>query len=325
MRITATSLGLLGTLLAGCMAPMEAEDLVLEDAEAVTFDELRSVPDAQRLAPTPPPPTVEVEVEPPVPAARSGSAVRPRFIEDTSEQSCASVWAAGFPAISADGQTVVVPRADHLELSMISGALELQWHDVGSGAITEVDPVVDGMNNENGSCSTMERGDHRQIQRVNRALAKHRWRTMEPLPVAFFNPDTGHQEYRDEYFGDVPGSARVPQLGIRHGEIFLRIPGVRVLERHAASAELNWHPFAVFGDRSTGTAVIVSMDCAGESCTCDPSYTAQVVQWQPETFDVIEQRPCLDPDTHDEVADGWAICEPIDFGIGTVGSAWAIG
>ena len=323
MRATMT-LGLLGTLLAGCMAPMEAEDLVLEDAEAAAFDELRHIPDAPRL--DPPAPVVEKEVEAPTPPPTpAGATVRPRFVADTSEESCTSIHAEGFPAISADGSTVVVPRADHLQLSMISGSLELQWHDARTGELVQSDGVIDGLANEDGTCPAMERADRKNLREANRALAGQRWRSMESLPVAFTHPDVGGKEYRDEYFADVPAGDRVPQLGIRHGQIFLRIPGVQVLERTPASPQLHSYPIAAFGDRATGTAVIVSMDCVGESCTCDPSYTAQVVRWQPETLEVIAQHPCLDSDEHDEVADGWANCEPMDFGFGPAASAWTIG
>ncbi|MDC0675509.1 hypothetical protein [Nannocystis radixulma] len=49
--------------------------------------------------------------------------------------------------------------------------------------------------------------------------------------------------------------------------------------------------------------LIVFQTCLGTSCTCDPSYTAQIAHWGPETFATIDARPC-NPASQNERSDG---------------------
>lgn len=83
----------------------------------------------------------------------------------------------------------------------------------------------------------------------------------------------------------------------------------------------------VYGDRTTGTVLLVTVACAGDSCTCDPSFTAHVLHWSDETFATIEARPCIPADedaTEDEGArEGWASCEPVDQGFDV--TPWVFG
>lgn len=50
-----------------------------------------------------------------------------------------------------------------------------------------------------------------------------------------------------------------PQLAARNGEIALRITGVKVFERHDPSG----NPYAAYGDRETGTVVLLTVECVG--------------------------------------------------------------
>lgn len=312
---------MLGTLLGGCTAPPEAEDLVLAEHEAADALALCSIPDGERSA-LDPPPEVEVEVEvaetepvPEEPARRTGP---PRFIPDRGPEACWGVTARGFPAISTDGHTVVVPEAEHLQLSYTPGELALRWLDTAEGTVTRTDPLI--ASSDWGGEEECELSGRRSLRRrsraTNRALAEGSWRTMERLPIELFYP---HTYMIEAYLEEFAPHERAPQLVVQHGEAIVRIPGVEVLERHPI--EPTGEPYAAFGDRQTGTVVLVTMTCSGDSCTCDPRFSSQVLHWQPSTFDAIEQRPC-DRDTT-AVDRGETYCDPIDYGFGTGDDAWS--
>lgn len=316
MRRIATTAVMLGTLLGGCMAPPEAEDLVLAERETADAFDLCSIPDGERPAPAPPTDVVEPEPEPiePAPTRSSGP---PRFIPDRGPDACWGVKAQGFPAISTDGRTVVVPEAQHLQLSDTPGDLALRWLDTAAGTVTRTDPVItDSDWGGDEECDPAGRRSLRRSARAtNRALAEGSWRTMEPLPIDLFYPDTYMIEV---YLEEFSPRERAPQLIVQHGEAIVRVPGVEVLERHPI--ESTGEPYAVYGDRHTGTVVLVTMACNGESCTCDPRFSAQVLHWQPSTFEAIERRPCDRDGTGDE---GENYCDPIDYGFGTGDDAWS--
>lgn len=312
MRAAATvTVTLLLTAMSGaCMAPLEAEELVLVDEEEIDPPDLRSIPDGER-APSPPPepPPVEAERSPAV-----GSDV-PYFDLSVDEEGCTVVSAEGFPAISPDGRTVVVPAAEHFQLSDLPGTLGLQRHDVELGTITwqEVVAAGDGLRDDDMSCEpSAARALRRRVRALNRELASQPWRTMEPLPVEYYDPYTFDIELYKE---GTPPSERMVQLIIQHGEILARIAGVRVLEREPLASHMQGSVHEAYGDRETGSVVVVSMTCAGDSCTCDPAFSAQVLRWAPETFDAIERRPCEDDES---------TCEPIDYGFNGQGLAWTI-
>ncbi|MEX1369352.1 MAG: hypothetical protein AB1Z98_39860 [Nannocystaceae bacterium] len=311
---TALATTLLGTLIIGCMAPLEAEDLVFAEDEELALQDMRTIPDGQR-------PAQDLEISTPAPEPEPGPASttptsdQPRLSLLPQAEGCPWLRAEGFPAISADGTTVVVPYAEHLQLSYDPGSMELQWHDVALGTVQRTDPVVTGELNQDddGQCNPAElRRLERRVDQLERELATQRWRAMEVLPVEYFDPDTHMIEY---YKDTVPMADRGVQVVVQHGEIIVRIAGAKVLERHPLSPGMLGMPYEVYGDRETGTVVVVTMDCIGDSCTCDPGFTAQVVHWQPETFETIDRRACL-------VERGDEYCEPIDFGVS--GTAWSM-
>ncbi|MCX4245335.1 hypothetical protein [Paraliomyxa miuraensis] len=304
---------LLALALVACMAPPEAEDLVLaDDDEFLGPAELHAVPDGVR-----PPPSTTDEPEFETPAlVRRGSA--PRFEPDRGEDPCWSVESRGFPAISVDGRTVVVPQADHLQLSTFPGSLDLKWHDVATGEVTRTDPITafdDGLTWE-AECPRVSREIRKHARTANRALAEQSWRAMEPLPLEPFYPDNSIMEY----YRETPPEERPVQVLIQHEEIIVRIVGVRVFERHPLAESVRSMPYRVYADRETGTVAVVTMDCIGDSCTCDPSFTTQVVHWQPETFEAIDRHPCVADDEHSD--DGY--CEPPDFGFNDDPYPWSL-
>jgi hypothetical protein len=102
---------------------------------------------------------------------------------------------------------------------------------------------------------------------ANASLAAVQWRVMERLPVALPHPGIS-DEAHTEYLAQVPPGERVVQLVPRHGQVALRIPGVKVLERHALPLD---DIVEVYGDRATGTVVLVERKCMGDSCTAGTS------------------------------------------------------
>ncbi|MCH9685134.1 MAG: hypothetical protein K0V04_27095 [Deltaproteobacteria bacterium] len=321
MRTHTTVFGLLGTLALGCMAAPQADDLVLDETELTVPTAVPSIPDGPRAAPTVADPPAPIE-SPPPPRSVRRRGDHPRFVRTHTAGECSGVSSRGFPAISADGQTVVAPQADHIQLSFNPGSLALQWHDTALGTVERSDPVIVGESpyDDDGECSTaVRRGIHRRVRRRNADLAAQSWRTMEPLPIELFHPDTAFVELHEDQTS-IPD--RSPQLLIQHNEIIVRIAGVKVLERHPIAAWMRDSVFRAFADRDTGTVLIMSMGCSGDSCTCDPSFETQVLHWQPETFRAIDRHPCeVDPDA----ADGdQGVCGPQDYGYLGEAAAWSM-
>jgi hypothetical protein len=332
MRALATAT-VLGSLLTGCMALPEAEELVLLDDEREAMPELHAIPYDEAYERVTPP--VEDRSEPPAasePVSRRNPPSGPRFAADAAgPDACWGVVAEGFPAISDDGTTVVAPNANHLQLSYTPGTMGVQWHDVASGRITRSEPIVtadetadETFDEEDArACSRVARRIRRRAHAANMALANEHWRTMEPLPVAFVDP-SAPETARTGYLVDVPPGDRTVQLVALHDEHVVRIPGVDVLERHPLPTG---EPFAVFGDRATGTVVLVTSACVGDSCTCDPSFTSYVLHWRPETFAAIEQRPCVAAEEsaaeEADASEGWTSCEPLELGFDVAPWAFA--
>jgi hypothetical protein len=319
----------LGSVLVGCMALPEAEELVFLDDEREAMPELRAIP-YDEAPPVAPPVEVAPEPEPadetePEPAPRRVP-TRPRFVADApGPDACWGVQAEGFPAISDDGTTLVVPRTNHLQLQLSPGTMGLEWRDVASGHVTRSDPVVifDESYDEvdERACGRVARGIRRRAHAVNANLAAVSWRVMERLPVAL--GDLGvSDEARAEYLAQVPSGERVVQLVARHGEVALRIPGVKVLERHPLPTD---DVVAVYGDRVTGTVVLVGRECVGDSCTCDPSFTAYVLHWSPESFNAIAERPCVaaGEDVEEPPYEGATSCEAVEYEFD--GVPWTMG
>ena len=97
----------------------------------------------------------------------------------------------------------------------------------------------------------------------------------------------------------LPASERPVQAVVRGRELVVRIPGVKVLARapipddvHAASVD------EVHVDRATGTVLVTYAFCDGDSCSCDPRFSTQILHWAPEVLAAIDDRPCRsdDPD-----------------------------
>lgn len=109
----------------------------------------------------------------------------------------------------------------------------------------------------------------------------------------------GDAEVPADVYLETPARERPLQVLVQHGEAIARIPGVKVYERHALDRGRGDLLYAVHGDRETGTVVLTFATCMGESCTCDPLFTAEVIQWSEETFAALDAHPCADPEAQD--------------------------
>lgn len=322
----------LGSLLTGCTTVPEAEDVVVDAKRKVTpepnaipvAEPVESIAEPVEAAPEPetaPEPEATPEPKPSVKRPPFESKpVRPRFVVEKGREACGRLDAKGFPAISDDGTTIVLPRDDQLQAQGTGGTTRLEWHDVASGSVRQSQPIVpDPIFHESGEdaglidCKRTARSIRQNASAANEALEAVSWHTMEKLPVAFH--DFGFDaETHAEHLRTVPPADRVVQILAQRGEVVLRIPGLKVIERHPKTAE---EPIAVYGDRATGAVLIVFRSCLGTSHTCDPSYAGQVVHWSPETFATIDARPC-NPD-QGERSDGrlgWSSCEAVEFDVG---------
>jgi hypothetical protein len=142
----------------------------------------------------------------------------------------------------------------------------------------------------------------RRARAIDDRLAGSDWRAMEVLPVHLVDTlNFDAAAYREA----TPLEQRAVQVLAQHGELIVRIFGVDVLERHPIDEGMMDLAFRVYADRETGSALVIFFDCAGDSCTCDPQYTAQLFHWAPETFAAVDRRPCVADETND--------CGPTEF------------
>lgn len=295
-------LGLFASLwLCGCSAPPKSEEIALADeAKQVSWADYLHTPERRFVAaplseptePEPeapaiePPPRVVGPAHPKVSASYEDLGDGLRLLDDLS--------AVDMPAIDVDTGIVVVPQLQILQLTTLIGWFKVSWLDP-SGHGESLDLVGD-----DGELSPREMRP--RLREVNAKLSASRWRSMERLAVELPNDDTLRLD-RD----DPPAERRVEAI-VQHGELIVRIPGVRVLERHRLERSRVMSLHRLYADRDSGTALAIFMDCTGDNCTCDPAFTAQVMRFDAATFAAIDRRPC----SH---------CEPTDFGFNK-GDPW---
>jgi hypothetical protein len=278
-------IGLFASLwLLGCSAPPRSDEVALStESEGLVWADHARIPDRHLLAApraTEPERTVVGPAHPKVSAT---------FEEiDEGLWSLQDLSAVDMPAIDVDKGIVVVPQLEILQLSTIVGWWEVSWLDP-SGNEESLALVDDS-----------PREVRRRVREVNAKLRASQWRTMQRLAVElptdddFVDPD------------EPPGERRVQAI-TQHGELIVRIPGVRVLERHPLEHERR-SLHRIYADRDSGTVLAIFMECTGEDCTCDPAFTAEVMRFDEATFTWIDRRPC----SH---------CEPTDFGFND-GDPW---
>jgi hypothetical protein len=284
-----SGVGLLALCLSGCSAPPTYEEVAAladEDQRLVWADHAHT---PNRL-PDPAAPRMET----PKPRRSAADLVRPSvsasFEElDDGSRAVQKLSAAAMPAIDVDTGIVVVPRLEILQLSTRVGWFEVVW----------IEP--DGLE-ESIALVGDARGVRRSVREVNAKLRESKWRAMKPLAVELPSSESLHLD-----LDEPPGERRVQAI-VQHGELIVRIHGVKVLERHPADIDRRMSLHRIYADSDSGTALAIFMKCTGEDCTCDPVFTAQIMRFEQPTFAAIDRRPC-------------GLCEPTDFGFND-GAPW---
>jgi hypothetical protein len=279
-----------------CTAPVEADVLRYEDDDAPS-PELRilAIPDGV------PPSRVRAEVDAP-----TIDAPRYRMSGDGTVDDCVSVGAEGFPAIDRTGQLVAASHEQWLQMSPLPGLTTLRIISVGDeGRADELTTIVpdDADTLDEKVCRSVRAQVRKDIRRANADLAARGFRPMEVLAVEYGDADVGAEVYLE-----TPARERPLQVLVQHGEAIVRIPGVKVYERLVIERTPGDWLYAVHGDRNSGTVVLTFASCMGDSCTCDPLFTAVVMRWSEETFAALDAHPCADPEAED------GRCHGVDYG-----------
>lgn len=245
------SLLLLGIVACACTAAPER--LELDASEAPEPNTELELPDYSVIAEQAPAPL---------------STATPRLIlaeaplDDDDPYLCTvTIEASGFPAISADGRTIL----HHLSETPGNGDLNedsVLWFTSEGKQVEFVH--VDAYRDEvEGDCEPVRRAAQAKIDAVHAAIDRQRWRTLEPIPTA----DDTDAELAD----------RPIDLHWHAGWFYARIPGQRVIEKQAkprwragkdefcaSEPELE----QLWFDRETRRALI-TFHYGGPSCMCD--------------------------------------------------------
>lgn len=234
------------------------------------------------------------------------------------------VAAEGFPAISADGATVVRHR---IEASSGSEGeddqFSVDWVDITGGtgsAVDEVDEVYDAwkitqaIEDDPEACATFHREIRRKAKAVNTRLAAQTWRPMPRLDV--YVPDV-NGEYDAGTWAEpstVDAKTRPVEVVWQRGRIIARVRRVKVLFDESApwfneggrepTDDGAWDPESynpceyepvlstVRGDAATGLLMITyDHDRPETSCMCAGFEYVEYMTVGPEFFAQIERRP----------------------------------
>lgn len=260
----------------------------------------RRIPDGER-----PSPTSEAGPSEPMDPEPTGTAPRYVLGGDGTVDDCFHVTASGMPAIDVTGSLVATSEEQILQMSPLHGRVILRVENLDDAAASTTLSIVpdDTWPDDERSCRKLRSRARKQVAAANAELRLHRFRALEPLAVEYGNLDTDEGLYRE-----TPAAERPLQVIVRNGEAIVRIVGVKVHERHPMPLRDGYSLYAVHGDRETGIVVLTFAECAGDSCTCDPLFTTEIVRWSPETFAALDAHPCTDPDAED------GLCRGIDYG-----------
>jgi hypothetical protein len=217
------------------------------------------------------------------------------------------VHAEGMPAIDPTGRLVATSHEQWLQLSSFPGMTTLRIIARDGGEDQTVPIVPAGADpSTSRSCRALRAQVRKDIGLANHELVSRGFRAMESLAVEYGNTETPEE---DQAHDETPPHERALQVIVQHGEAIVRIPGVKVYERHPVAAPNgNWLS-EVHGDRETGTVVLTLAECQGDSCTCDPMFTSVVMHWDEDTFAALDAHPCTDPEAED------GRCSGIDYGL----------
>ncbi|MCB9755162.1 MAG: hypothetical protein H6713_34930 [Myxococcales bacterium] len=208
----------------------------------------------------------------------------PRFTVSRDGDGCPAVVAEGFPAISSDGATVVVPLANHRAHGSSPGGIGLQWMAVADQT-ARVDPVLvdrEELDPERDCPAALADAEGR-ARALNEQLARRSWRALERLPpdapaAAEADAEDAEDEDAEDADEDVEEDA----------------------EEHAGdAATVQLH--SLFGDRRAGVVVRLMVESAFESMDCTPCFRASLERWDAARLAAIKPGACpRDPDVDED-------------------------
>jgi hypothetical protein len=216
-------------------------------------------------------PTVPDEPEEPVdPKSQPRLEVVARTLSpeelDESEGLCPfEVRQHAFPAISKDGTTLVAALTIGMNRVNAETYLELSWFDINKPHTDE--PRIVSVYNHGGAemwpkdppdCDVAITRVRDQVAALNRELATHTWRALEPLEVLYSKPDSPLQRVPeeivnvDELLTSLPAADRPLEVFYNGGHFIARVRALRVVQK---TPRPDWQQF---GDEFCATAPQIS-------------------------------------------------------------------
>ncbi len=284
LHMTSRSIALLFVLTCACTSPPVVETLQLGDP---------ALPPTRAALPGY---TVLAEREAP-PVALFGPRLelveRPRSSPSEMVVCPFTVEAYGFPAVSADGSTIVTASAYAPGNADIDAELmELRW----LGVDQRVDSIYD--RSEHDACERARDQVEARVAELQDVLDRQRWRPLEPLDV--YAPDAHWSA--EELALDVKALApdeRPVEVYYSKGWFIARVPGVKLLDKQA---RLDWqqsdnefcdkspHISELWVDRHTRRAM-VSYNYANGGCLCDENEHQSAFVISQAVIDEVDERP----------------------------------
>jgi hypothetical protein len=223
----------------------------------------------------------------------------PRYVlvEGDPYGNCLTVTSRGMPAIDVTGTLVATSFEHLLQGSHWHGEIELRITNLDAPEESKAVTILtarEGRFDEERACRVVRRRVRSRVQAANATLEAHQFKSLQWLRVGFWEPEADPEEYTNP-----PPRERPLQVAVQGSEVIVRVPGVKVHERHPVRRRDPTSLYAVHGHRETGVVVLTFSDCAGDSCTCDPLLSSEIVRWTDSTFATLEQQPCTDPGATD--------------------------
>ncbi|KIG18663.1 hypothetical protein DB30_07678 [Enhygromyxa salina] len=212
----------------------------------------------------------------------------------------------GFPAISADGSTIVT-----LALGPIGNGeadietLYVKRFDFDEALGERTDLIYDRgtdhpWKDDFAGCEASIAAVLATVQRLDAELGEQDWRPLEPLPVVISDPDNVElSPYVDQAMDHLAPSERPVELRYHAGSFIARIRGVEVLQRTPRPEWRQWsdefsdnspHLEAVQVDRVTGRA-LVSFNYSNHGCLSDDATYFSAIELAPAVLDAVDRKP----------------------------------
>jgi hypothetical protein len=222
----------------------------------------------------------------------------------TGESSCVDAGACdfavlglGLPAISADATTVIDLPYDALPYPEVN----LRWRDVASQADLRVESIIDAnaiaerVATDENACARARGQTRRRVARLDAALGKTAWRSMQPLAVEIVpGPDTAADPL--PWPDPRPHAERPVQARLRHRQFVFRVPGIAVLQRDSWTHGPDIDLVSVVADPDTGTALARYALTSPVCSLAAVAFDSRILTITPAVRDAIDRRAAFATD-----------------------------